>query len=100
MFLIMSLRKYFLNKMTTNPLDTLNFSIETFGKKWAVPNIITNGAIATKKKTSTRTDRQTTVLSLEKQENKEHQSRTIEIASKLFNLDQLNYPLIKELGVV
>lgn len=43
------------------------------------------------------------MLSLEKQENngtKEHQSRTIEIASKLYNLDQLNYPLIKELGVV
>lgn len=97
MFLIMSLRKYFLNKMTTNPLDTLNFSIEHPFE------IITNGAIATKKKTSTRTDRQTTVLSLEKQENngtKEHQSRTIEIASKLYNLDQLNYPLIKELGVV
>lgn len=80
--------------MTTNPLDTLNFSIEHPFE------IITNGAIATKKKTSTRTDRQTTVLSLEKQENKEHQSRTIEIASKLYNLDQLNYPLIKELGVV
>lgn len=44
MFLIMSLRKYFLNKMTTNPLDTLNFSIEHPFE------IITNGAIATKKK--------------------------------------------------
>lgn len=59
MFLIMSLRKYFLNKMTTNPLDTLNFSIETFGKKWVVPNIITNGAIATKKKKKQYSNRPT-----------------------------------------
>ena len=86
MFLIMPLRNIFYEQNDNEPVGYSQFLHWNIGEKNEWFQILLQMVQLQPKK---QYSKRPTVLSLEKQENnwtKEHQSRTIEIASKLFNL--------------